>query len=37
MTSTDTGQRGERGIDLLRDPQHNKSTAFIEDSARRSA
>jgi malate dehydrogenase (oxaloacetate-decarboxylating)(NADP+) len=30
MTSIDTGQRIERGIDLLRDPQHNKSTAFTE-------
>jgi malate dehydrogenase (oxaloacetate-decarboxylating)(NADP+) len=30
MTSIDTDQRIERGIDLLRDPQHNKSTAFTE-------
>jgi hypothetical protein len=30
MTSIDTDQRTERGIDLLRNPQHNKSTAFTE-------
>ena len=30
MTSIDTDQRTERGIDLLRDPQHNKSAAFTE-------
>lgn len=30
MTSIDTDQHTERGIELLRDPQHNKSTAFTE-------
>jgi malate dehydrogenase (oxaloacetate-decarboxylating)(NADP+) len=30
MTSIDTDERIERGIDLLRDPQRNKSTAFTE-------
>jgi hypothetical protein len=30
MTSVATDTRMERGIDLLRDPVHNKSTAFTE-------